>query len=148
MLPRNAGPAILGRMTAATILVLAGSQACGLFDDGTCTTENPPSIQVDVVDAGSERPVPHGANPMGLVIHEGVREPMFLQPAFPDAPTQLSGGDPPPGVRSAVLVYDVEITADGYATWRANGVSVEVNNCGQARTVELTARLMPLTPTA
>ena len=147
MLSRHTGPANLGRMTAATILVLAGGQACGLFDDGACPAWNPEGIRVDVVDAGLERPIPHSANPMGVVIHEGVREPMFLQPAFPDAPTQLSGGDPPPGVRSAVLVYDVEITADGYAAWHANGIRVEVDNCGHARTVEMTARLTPLAPT-
>jgi hypothetical protein len=44
-------------------------------------------------------------------------------------------------------VYDVEITADGYETWRKNGISVEVDNCGHARTVKMTARLKPLTPT-
>ena len=44
-------------------------------------------------------------------------------------------------------VYDVEITADGYETWRKNDISVEVDNCGHARTVKMTARLKPLTPT-
>ena len=133
--------------TAATVLVLTGGQACGILDDGTCSLEDPPGILIEVWDAGSESPVPQSANPTGFAINGGVREPMTLVPPFPGAPTQLAGGWGPPGVRSEVLVYDVEITAKGYEAWRARGISVELDNCGQARTVEMTARLLPSTPT-
>ena len=147
MLSRNTGPANLGRMTAATILVLAGGQACGLFDDGTCPLPNPPGIVIDLLDARSGSFVPHSANPAGFVIEDGMREPMRLRPPEFGEAAQLSGGWGPPGARSEVFVYDVEITADGYATWHASGIRVEVDNCSIAQTVELTARLTPLNRT-
>ena len=55
--------------------------------------------------------------------------------------TELVGAHYRPGV------YDVEITADGYETWRTRDISVEMDHCGHARTVKMTARLKPLTPT-
>lgn len=135
-------------MAVATVLVLlSGSQACGVLAildaDGNdaCPLWNPPGILIDVVDAGSESAVPHSANPAGFVVDGRVREPMDLVPPFPGAPTQLAGASGRAGV------YDVEIAAEGYGTWRTSGISVEVDNCGHARTVEMTARLLPSTPT-
>ena len=146
MLLKCTGRARAARMTTATVLVLAGGQACGILDEGTCPMWDPPGILIDVLDASSESPVPQSANPTGFIVSGGVREPLTLVPPFPGAPTQLAGGKGPPGVRSEVLVYDVEITAEGYDTWRTSGISVEVDNCGHARTVEMTARLLPSTP--
>ena len=141
MLSKCIGRAGRAWMRAATVLVLTGGQACGIFDDGACPLWDPPGIRIDVLDAGSESAIPHSANPTGFIVGGGVREPMTLVPPFPGAPTQLAGANGRPGV------YDVEIAAEGYETWRRSGISVEVDNCGHARTVEMTARLLPSTPT-
>lgn len=133
-------------MTAATVLLLTGGQACGVIklleafdDDGVCHTGNPPGILIDVVDADSERAVPHSANPAGFVVSAGVREAMTLVPPFPGAPTQLAGANGRAGV------YEVEVTAEGYDSWRRSGIAVEVDHCHHARTVEMTAPLLPST---
>ena len=146
MLLKRTGRARAARMTAAMVLVLTGGQACGILDDGTCNLGDPPGILIEVWDAGSESPVPRSANPTGFAISGAIREPMAEVDPDPDR-TVLAGGWGPPGIRSEVLVYDVEITAEGYEAWRTSGISVEVDHCGQARTVEMTARLLPSTPT-
>lgn len=129
-------------LAAAAVLVFTGGLACGMLDGNrACPLEDPPGILIDVVDAGSESAVPHSANPTGFIISRGVREPMVLLPPFPGGPTQLAGANGRPGV------YDVEIAAEGYETWRTRGVSVEVDHCDNARTVEINARLLPSTPT-
>lgn len=149
MLLKGTGRACGAWIAAATILVLTGGHACGILDDGTCRTWDPPGIEVAVVDAGSGRFVPLSANPTGFTIRGRlrVREPMVLVHPFSEAPTRLEGGYGPPGARSEVFVYEVEISADGYETWRTSDISVEMDNCGNARTVELTAHLLPSTPT-
>ena len=132
-------------IAAATVLVLlAGGYACGiLYDNGACPLEDPPGILIDILDAGSGRFVPHSANPTGFTVSGGVRQPMTLVPPN----TRLAGGRGPLGARSEVFLYDVEVAAEGYQTWRTSGVSVEVDHCGNARTVEMTARLLLSTPT-
>ena len=128
-----------GRIPAA-VLVLTGGQACDslaildAFDgNGACPLWNPPGILIDVVDAGSGRPLPIGAKPTGFAIRGRVRERMTLVSTVPgEDRTQLSGGEGPPGARSEGFMYDVEITAEGYEPWRASGISVEVDNCGHA----------------
>ena len=142
MLLKCTGRARGVRIAAATVLVLIGGQACEIFHDGTCTGLNPPGVEIDVVDAASGRFVPLSANPTGVTISGRlrVREPMDSVDPDPDR-TVLVGAHYRPGV------YDVEITADGYETWRTNDISVEMDNCGHARTVEMTARLLPSPPT-
>ena len=149
MLVKYTGRVSTARIAAALVLVLTGGLACGILDDGACPTWNPPVIRVDVVDAGSGRFVPHSTNPTGFTYRGRlrVREPMVLVVHPFPGPTLLEGGDGPPGARSEVFVYDVEITAEGYEIWRASDISVEVDNCGNARTVEMNARLLPSTPT-
>ena len=132
-------------MASTTVLVLTGGQACEIlefFDENlACPAYNPLGVEVDVVDAASGRFVPRSANPAGVTIRGRlrVREPMHLV-EYPDR-TVLEGAYYRPGV------YDVEIAAEGYETWRTNDISVEEDNCGHARTVKMTARLKPLTPT-
>ena len=140
MLLKRTGRARGAWRTTATVLVLTGAQACGILDDGTCHTGYPPGIRIDVVDAGSGRSVPQSANPTGFAISGGGREPMTEVAPSPER-TVLEGAHGRAGV------YDVEITAEGYDTWRTSGISVEVDNCGHARTVEMTARLLPSTST-
>ena len=129
-------------MKAAAVLMLTGGHGCGIleiFDDNrACPALNPPGIQIDVVDAGSGGFVPHSANPTGFVVSGRVREPMASVDPDPDR-TVLVGAHYRPGV------YDVEIAAEGYETWRTNGISVQMDHCGHARTVEMTARLLPST---
>ena len=137
------------RISAVAVLVLTGGLACGILDDGACPTWDPTGIRIDVVDAGSGGFVPHSTNPIGFTYRGRLRvqEPMVLVVHPFPGPTLLEGGDGPPGARSEVFVYDVEITAEGYEIWRASDISVEVDNCGNARTVEMNARLLPSTPT-
>ena len=137
-----------GACIAAAFLVFIGGQGCVLevFDeDLACPAMTPPGIRVDVVAAGSGRPVPPSANPTGFVIREGVREPMSLisvETATGETPTRFEGAHGPAGI------YDVEIVAEGYEAWRTSGISVQLNRCRHpTRTVEMTARLIPLTPT-
>ena len=136
MLLKGIGRARGARMAAATVLVLTGGQACEIFHDGTCTGLNPPGIRIDVLDAATGRFVPRSANATGVTISGRlrVREPMTSANSDSDH-TVLVGAHYRPGV------YDVEITAEGYETWRTNDISVEEDNCGHARTVKMTARL-------
>ncbi len=135
------------------ILLLTAGQACEIleiFDDNpACPAWDPPGILIDVVDAASGGFVPRSANPIGFAIRGRVREPMDLVSTVPgEERTQLSGGRGPPGARSEVFVYDVEIAAEGYVPWRTSGISVELHRCGYpTRTVEMTARLLPSPPT-
>ncbi len=140
MLLKCTGRARGAWIAPATILVLTGGQACGILDDGACPLWDPAGIEIDVVEAGTGRVVPRSANPTGFTIKGRlrVREPMVLIDVYPYR-TVLEGAHSQPGV------YDVEIAADGYETWRASDISVEVDNCGHARTVEMTARLLPST---
>lgn len=149
MLLKSTGRAYGAWIAAATILVLTGGQACGILDDnGACPLLDPPGILIDVVDASSGRFVPRSANPTGFAIRGSVREPMLLVSTVPGQDrTQLSGGKGPPGARSEVVVYDVEITAEGYEPWRTSGIPVRLHRCGYpTRTVEMTARLLPSPP--
>ena len=137
-----------GAWIAAAVLVFTGGQACILeiFDENlACPALTPPGIRVDVVDAGSGQPIPRSGNPTGFVIRERVREPMSLVSVVTvtgETPTRFEGAHGPAGT------YDVEIVVEGYATWRTSGISVQVDRCRHpTRTVEMTARMMPLTPT-
>ena len=128
-------------MVGAAALVLTGGQGCGIFVDPTCTGLNPPGIEIDVMDAGSGWFVPQSANPTGFLVSGRlrVRETMTEVDPDPDR-TVLVGAHDRPGT------YDVEIVAEGYEPWRATAIPVQMDHCGHAGTVKMTARLLPSPP--
>ncbi len=136
-------------IAAVAVLAFTGGQACEIleiFDENlACPALTPPGIRVVVVDAGSGEPVPRSANPTGFVVRGRVREPMSLVSvvtATGEVPTQFEGAHGPAGI------YGVVIMAEGYELWRTGGISVQLDRCGHpSRTVEVTARLLPSTPT-
>ena len=114
MLLRCAGRACGAWIAATTILVLTGGQACGILYRHLPCVGSAGHRGRGRGTRARERSVPLSANPTGLTINGRlrVRAPMVLVHPFSGVPTRLEGGNGPPGARSGVFVYDVEISAD------------------------------------
>ena len=100
-----------------------------------CTDEGRWAILVRVQDSVTGEQIT--STPTAILTDGEYRDTLEASPSH-----VLIGGDNRPGT------YDVEVRAEGYQVWKKEDVKVrEAGWCSKLQTVELTAKMVRLTPT-
>ena len=126
---------IASRAFLGTALLSSTLAACDPFGPGLCDLAVEPSVEVEVVDAGSGAPIAEGARGV-------VREGAYVDSLRPQL-TRVDGTLLTLAAWNARAgTYRVEIVRDGYAAWHRDGVRVRRGDCG-IETTHVRAALVP-----
>ena len=117
-------------------LLLAGVLALlGCSDQGVCTLDARPAVEVEVREAGSDQFI---ADVARGVVREGTFIDSLRVVGYigtdPALPTTLGAA------YERVGTYEVHLEAEGHASWDTAGVAADFDGC-HVRTAKLIARL-------